>query len=89
MPVFENYFNTTMNFYSKFINLQTDNIWAFVLLCIGTGIFALLIFRILSLWFWKINKILALLEKIEKNTEKPKTIAMPGYVSKYDKANNS
>ncbi len=42
------------------------------MILIGIGIvgFAFFIFREIILWYWKINRIEELLEKIEKNTRK-------------------
>jgi hypothetical protein len=42
---------------------------------IGIGIVILITFigREVALWYWKVNKIVSLLEKIEKNTNKDST----------------
>ena len=74
-----------MGVYNQYLNLQTANFWAFVALNVALAVFGLLILRAFFISFFKINKIIRLLEQIEKNTEKPKTIAMPTYTPKSPK----
>jgi len=45
-----------------------ENIW-FVIMPIGVIVFFFVV-RHLVLWYWKINRIETLLERIEKNTRK-------------------
>ncbi|MFA6494881.1 MAG: hypothetical protein WC246_00745 [Candidatus Paceibacterota bacterium] len=42
-------------------------------LVVVVGLF--LVFRFVALWYWKIDKIVDRLEKIERNTRSPKTAA--------------
>jgi hypothetical protein len=48
--------------------MNSLNIIEYIIGCVGLTIVVFLVFREVLTWYWKINKMVDLLEKIEKNT---------------------